>query len=159
MPNFASLAKKKKAKNLLKKTFWFQYRNIILLVLVAVFCQLIDSLFVYNFAYVKNDRFLLGIFQDNSLAVLLSLFGLLVWFFVARVQKNILYVLISGAVISNILDRIIWNGVIDYLNFFNLFYFNFADIIIVTAISIIIIHLFFPRLTNQKNVKNLETTR
>lgn len=36
--------------------------------------------------------------------------------------------------LSNLLDRVRWGGVVDYLNFFNLFRFNLADGLVVAGV-------------------------
>lgn len=58
---------------------------------------------------------------------------------------QIIYGILLGGIIGNLIDRIIYGYVIDYLNFnifgYNFPVFNFADICIVISIFIIIIEI------------------
>lgn len=92
------------------------------------------------FSILSNSRFLLIVIG------ILAIIGLI--FYVKNLDiiddiDTFVYALLFGGIVGNLIDRIIYGYVIDYISFnFGDFYFpifNFADICIVLAVTIILI--------------------
>ena len=98
----------------------------------------------------KNTGAAFSILRNNTVFLimigLIALF-LIYWFLIKnKTLKTIeiwVYGLLIGGIIGNLMDRIIYGYVIDYLDFnifgFNAPVFNFADICIVTGVFIMLI--------------------
>lgn len=112
---------------------------------------LIDNFF--NLTYVRNDGAAWSIFSGNRL--FLILIGILAIFLIYKYfikDKNlrkieiITYGLLLGGIIGNLIDRIIFGYVIDFLDFlifgYNFPVFNFADTFIVISVLLIITDAF-----------------
>lgn len=85
-----------------------------------------------------NNSFLFGAINSNNLAIIFTVFLLIVLvFFITRTtiifEKIALGMIIAGTV-SNILDRIFRGGAVDYISIWIWPTFNLSDIIIVTGI-------------------------
>ena len=104
----------------------------------------------FRITYLKNTGAAFSIFSGNQIFLVLItvLFLLLVYFFFIRNQQinkmdSILYGILFGGAISNLIDRIRLNYVIDYLDFnigsYNYPVFNLADMLIVISIVILLI--------------------
>lgn len=139
--------------------------NIILLIVLVIFLLGIDLLLKYlvstylttvniidNFfslTYVLNDGAAFSLFASRT--YLLILIALICLFFIIYELKNNLddrmlsigYSLALAGLLGNFLDRLIDGYIIDYLSFkilgYNYPIFNFADILIVVGIIIVII--------------------
>lgn len=105
----------------------------------------------FSITYVKNTGAAFSILSGNR--ILLIIFAVialnLIYIFLLKDKKlnkleNIIYGVLIGGIIGNLIDRVLFGSVIDYLDF-NLFgynypVFNFADIcMVVSAIILIII--------------------
>lgn len=138
--------------------------SFILIIIDQVIKLLVNSFMVYNtsigiiknffyLSYVRNEGAAWSILSGNRiLLILVAVFALLFIYFILLKNKKlnkldiITYSLLIGGIIGNLLDRIIYGYVIDYLNFYIFNYnfpvFNFADICIVISASLIIISIF-----------------
>lgn len=110
---------------------------------------------IKNFFYLTHVRNLgaaWGIFYGNRyFLILVSLFALFIFYFVFIRNKklskfeSISFGILLGGIIGNLIDRIVYGYVIDYLDFqiFNYDFpiFNFADTCIVISIILIIIKI------------------
>lgn len=112
---------------------------------------LIDHFFYVT--YVKNDGAAFSILEGKQ--VLLIILGILasiliVYYVKKSNSKNIGYSLLLGGIIGNVIDRMVFGFVIDYLGFiiFNkvMPIFNFADMLIVFGAILIL----FDNKTNKK---------
>ena len=109
----------------------------------------------FNITYVMNDGAAFSILRGNQ--ILLSILGILViivlGYYINKDKLNnykvIYYSLLIGGILGNILDRLIYNGVIDFLDFkiFGYDYpiFNLADSFIVISVILIIIEIIRGR--------------
>lgn len=92
--------------------------------------------------YLINKDFVLGMYVTHGtsmiLHILVVMFLLCVLYFKFRTQKYVVILIVVGAV-SNLIDRILYNGVIDYVWLWRLPVFNFSDVLITIGILFLII--------------------
>jgi signal peptidase II len=85
-----------------------------------------------------NDQIIFGGLSSNAVSIIIStlILALLIFFLASREKVLILWsgLLLSGSV-SNIIDRVIYGGVVDYFNLANLFVFNLSDLLIIFGLS------------------------
>lgn len=135
--------------------------SIILLIIDQVLKQLVLMNISYqetisiipNFFYltqVRNTGGAWSILSGNTIFLLILSFFVLVGIFYYLQKKEtmprleeISYILLLGGILGNLIDRICYKGVIDYLGFiFGNYYFpvfNFADICIVCGVILLLI--------------------
>lgn len=116
----------------------------------------------FNITYVKNTGAAFSILQGNQtlLIIITVLTILLINYFLTK-DKNvnkfetITYGLLLGGIYGNLIDRILYGYVIDYLDFtifgYNFAVFNLADILIVGTIFLLLINSFKKGGNNGKN--------
>lgn len=116
--------------------------------------SLIDNFF--SITYVKNTGAAFSIFSNNTiLVIVISIFiiGLLIFYIYKNRGYNkiedISYALILGGAIGNLLDRLIYGYVIDFLDFKIFSYdapiFNLADTFIVIGVILFLINTLRSR--------------
>ena len=115
-------------------------KNLIIFIATIIICQVVDYIAYGYFYYELNAKIVFGNFLNNGFSIIISIVGvaLISYMIIKRHKDSVLYVLIlSAAAISNIIDRLIYGGVVDY--FKNLFLptINLADLVISTIILII----------------------
>lgn len=103
----------------------------------------------FRLTYLQNTGAAFSILSDNRLfLILITLFALFIiyYFFIKDKDINnkaILYGVLLGGILGNLIDRIRCGYVIDYLDFniFSYHYpvFNFADICIVISVIILVV--------------------
>ena len=71
----------------------------------------------------------------NFVLIIALVFALFILF---HKSPTIALILVSAGAVSNICDRIIYSGVVDWLNFFGLFKFNLADLSIFLGLSFVL---------------------
>jgi lipoprotein signal peptidase len=116
--------------------------------LLVVFFQISSYTAQLYWVHSLNNKGVLGSFGNNLVTINISLVGLFLIFIALITKKislNIWTVMLLAGAASNILDRFIYKGVIDYLVIPKLFTFNLADL----AISIGLIGLFYPLLSKK----------
>jgi len=126
-------------------------KNVLISVLsVGSSISVIDGFF--SITFLENTGAAFSILSSNTLfLILISILALnLIYFFLIKGKKlnnfeEIIYGILIGGIIGNLIDRVVHGSVIDYLDF-NLFgydfpVFNFADICIVVSIILIIISI------------------
>ncbi|MDD5178088.1 MAG: signal peptidase II [Candidatus Nanoarchaeia archaeon] len=97
----------------------------------------------FSLERVTNTGALFGLFKGNNLVfIILSLIilSLIIFWFIKEKKSNIkfaLILLISG-LIGNLIDRIIYGFVVDFINFKFWYVFNFADCYIVLALFLLV---------------------
>jgi len=77
----------------------------------------------------------------------------LLFFLIIKFKFNfwVLMMLLGG--LSNLLDRLVWGGVVDYINFFNWFDFNLADAMVFGGvIGLIYKQWVIDRYEDKKNI-------
>ena len=112
----------------------------------------VEKKIISGFFYItniKNSGGAFSILSNNT--VLLAFIGIItIMFFVSYILKTekinnfetIIYSMLIGGIIGNLIDRVIFNGVYDYLGFIFWNYhfpvFNLADIFIVVSIFVLL---------------------
>lgn len=126
-------------------------RKIFILLLVLILADQLAKQYILsnNLAFQINSGIALSIFEGNNTLsfcisfVALILVGIDFWRNYQQKQRTsiILWtvVLIFSGGISNLLDRLIYGGVVDFIAIGNLPIFNFGDIFITSGILLIII--------------------
>ncbi|MDD2181258.1 MAG: signal peptidase II [Bacilli bacterium] len=125
--------------------------------IVTTTIQLFDSIDVikplFKVTHVRNHGAAWSIFEGNKIFLILVAFSSLFfiyWFFIKnnklKTFEIIIYGVLIGGILGNLIDRIILGYVIDFLDFNILGYdfpiFNAADIFIVVSIGLMVIGLF-----------------
>ena len=103
---------------------------------------------VFHLTYVQNTGAAFGIFKNAntffiivSIAIILFLLVYRYYYLKSNVYINISIALIIGGAIGNLIDRILLNYVVDYLDFRVWPVFNLADSAIVVGAGILIIYI------------------
>lgn len=92
-------------------------------------------------APVINNNFSLSLPLNNRTSIIIGIIGILVIVYFLSKTPNThkyYYLAIIGAALSNIFDRVIYGGVIDYLNLLNLSLLNLADVIIFVSAVVLV---------------------
>jgi len=111
---------------------------------------LVDRLSKYFFNKANlssvNKGISFGIFNNTSVFLLVIIFLFFIFFLnLLKIQHKLTVGLVTVGGLSNIIDRFIYGGVIDFLNLPLISEFNFADIFICFGILLIVVDLFKPR--------------
>lgn len=108
--------------------------------------------------FVLNNGISFGLLANNEISLLLALIALLgITWILLKSHLNIFYWLILGGGISNLIDRLFVGAVVDYINFFNLIWFNLADVFINIGIICVLINIFFDYFkVNDRNFSESE---
>lgn len=107
----------------------------------------------FSLTYVENNGAAWSIFSGNRILLIsISVIALILvyWYFLKnkniKTFELIIYSVLIGGIMGNLLDRIKVGSVIDYLDFkifgYNFPVFNFADICIVISVIILLIYSF-----------------
>ncbi len=116
----------------------------------------------FSLTYVENDGAAWSIFSGNRILLIsISVIALILvyWYFIKnksiKTFELIIYSILIGGIIGNLLDRIKVGCVIDYLDFkifnYNFPVFNFADICIVISVILLLIYSFKGENRHAKN--------
>lgn len=107
-------------------------------IILAFILQMISLYFFSNEIHYINSYIFFGTIGNNEISYIISILMILVLVFLFFLNSNFYsywtVFIICGA-FSNIIDRFIYGGVVDYISFANLFYFNIADIIIIIGLT------------------------
>ena len=118
----------------MKKTL-DKYQPLSVAIPVFLVCQAMDFIFRGRLHYLLNSKAIFGLALDNQLAIFLSVLLLLLCYVLIKTNSNkMLLALFVGGSMSNIIDRIFYGGVVDYINLFNISIINLADIAIVSSL-------------------------
>ncbi len=110
--------------------------KIILLALISCIIGQLFSVLAYKFFdYQINQSIIFGYYYNNTYSIYITLFLLLliIIFMAINNQISIPFVVLIGATVSNIIDRIIYGGVLDYISVPLIPLFNISDMFIVVA--------------------------
>lgn len=109
-----------------------------------------DFLFL-NFGLEKNTGIAFGIPFNKPLLILIGIiFSIIMMILLARAKEKILaiilFLFLMGA-LSNLLDRLIYEAVIDYIALPHLFVFNIADVLISGGFLLTMFYVFLGEKT------------
>lgn len=100
----------------------------------------------FKIYYVRNSGAAFSILENNTiLIVIISIIFIVLLDYYIRKEKNFTKLsiislgMIMGGIFGNLMDRIIYHSVIDYLSFGSFPIFNLADIFICVGVGILII--------------------
>ena len=137
-----------------------KFAQLLPILLVIVVDQAAKYLVVGNGNFQINTGIALNFFQDNnllnfflSLLVLIAIITYYLRFVVLKNRELLLtwsWGFIIGGGISNLFDRVIHQGVVDFIGLFNLPRFNFADIAITLGVLGIILVVFLKNNNDEK---------
>lgn len=120
--------------------------------------------------YSQNIGIAFGLAKDNTNTIILTgiiVIALIVAFFIRQlknidIKTSIIISMILSGGIGNLIDRIFWGGVIDYINIGNIIpkfpIFNFSDCLIVIGLILFVIFTF-REFTNIKSGRFMEEQR
>lgn len=120
---------------------------ILITVLLAVVCQISDFIAANYFNIHLNQLAIFGLMLNNTLSAILSMLILVLvgWFFTKYQSYQTSLAVLSAGIISNVIDRLVYGGVVDYINFLDIFLINLADILIVASIFVILLANLKPQ--------------
>lgn len=121
--------------------FKLVYLSLILLPIL----QLADFLVIRYFQHSLNQQIIFGLIGNNIIAYFVAMLILLIlvylfWKKIAGFE----IILIMAGLLSNVLDRLIYGGAVDYLSLFFIPKFNLADVFIVAGSIILAYKLVRP---------------
>ncbi len=143
------------------KDFFVKNRKLLVVVLISIIFDQITKITVslfktsnlviiknqFNIEYFINNKFIidfgLNIYIKKTISFALTITLIYFLFFIyKKINKNKKYLylgfgLITGGSLSNLIDRIIFGGVIDFINIHKISTFNFADIFLITGMVLI----------------------
>lgn len=126
--------------------------------IIIVKMNLLDSIEIiksfFKITYVRNYGAAFNILDGNKILLILITIGVLFFIYWIYLRNKTLdnfqinvYGLLIGGILGNLIDRIMFGYVIDFLDFkiigYNFPIFNMADIWIVVAVGLIIIKVLF----------------
>ena len=124
----------------------------------------------FSLFYIENTGAAFGMFEGATLPFILV--GVGVFFYIARlIEKNkqiskltaIAFGLLLGGIVGNLIDRILYKAVIDFLQFmigdYRFAVFNIADIAIVVGTVLLIFELFKEEIINIKSKRKKKTKK
>lgn len=103
---------------------------------LSIFFQLINFILPTNLL-VFNEKMLFGFAGNNTLAIILLSISIIALFFLSRkiiLLSKVVWTLLLAGLISNLAERILRGGVLDYIRIGEFPSFNLADIAIVSSI-------------------------
>lgn len=116
--------------------------------------KLYDSIVIlknfFSITLVHNNGGAFSILENNKVLLIgvaiISLFLIIIFFIKDKKLNNfdiVIYSMLIGGIVGNLIDRVVYGYVIDYLDFnifgYNFPIFNFADILIVVSVVLLFI--------------------
>jgi signal peptidase II len=118
---------------------------------------------ILNFTYVENTGAAFSILQGQRLFLIITtsllIIGVLIFLLTDRLKSKLMVislVLITAGGTGNLIDRVFYGFVIDFIDFqvINFAIFNFADICVVTGVFIGVFAAVREEVMNSKNKKS-----
>ncbi|MEK7096545.1 MAG: signal peptidase II [Patescibacteria group bacterium] len=104
------------------------------------FLQLTSFWITNNGFATINDHMIFGLYGNNFLSGLLSLLFLIILYYLFFKDKKtrIIFSLVFAGTASNVLDRLVYGGVVDYIKILSFPIFNLADVFITIGLLCIV---------------------
>lgn len=114
---------------------------------------------ILEFRFLLNDGAAFSSFGGKQTFLILftsiALLAIIAYLFIKRPCKTeyMAWVLVLSGGIGNLIDRILSNVVVDYINFLfvNFAVFNFADILICLGIGLLVLHVILDEISARKS--------
>lgn len=131
--------KKNSSDDFMKKSAILKNNLLLFGVIVFVFLQIVDYI-MWRRLGIINSRLFLGLIGNNFLAIVISaiLIIFLFCFYKKRPSADLFFLMIIPAGISNISDRFIYGGAVDYLSVNKFPVFNIADVFITCGVVLLL---------------------
>lgn len=116
-------------------------KKLLLLVVLIGIDQLLKSYIINNnYNFILNNGVAFGLFNNSNFAgVMLNLLGLVAIILLLKQQFGLGLILILAGGISNMFDRVLYGGVIDFISSFDWWpLFNLADVYVSSGIIVVI---------------------
>lgn len=117
----------------------------------------------FSIFYVKNKGAAFSILEDNTiLIVIISVIFIVILDYYIKKEKNFTKLsvislgMIMGGIFGNLMDRIIYHSVIDYLSIGNFPIFNLADIGITVGVGLLIISELLKLRKDRDNDRSIQ---
>lgn len=135
-------------------TFILVFIDQIVKILLNNSIKLYDSIVIiknfFSITLVHNNGAAFSILENNKILLIgiaiAALFLIIIFFIKDKKLNNsdiVIYSMLMGGIVGNLIDRVVYGYVIDYLDFkiinYNFPIFNFADILIVVSIMLLFI--------------------
>jgi len=104
---------------------------------ITLFLQAISFIVSIYFNHSLNNQIIFGLVGSNLIAIIVSILILVAVIFIFWSDKYLF--LLAGGILSNILDRLFYYGVVDYIQLSFWPTLNLADIIIFLGACVILI--------------------
>lgn len=123
------------------------YKNIGLFIVLLTILRILARFFVDKNTGFINQKIFFGLVLNNSLAIAILILFFVVFSLVYYYKPNfrIPVVFIEVGIVSNLCDRIFFGGVVDYIDFWIIPIFNFADILLVLGLALIILKMILNK--------------
>ncbi|MFA5926898.1 MAG: signal peptidase II [Patescibacteria group bacterium] len=107
--------------------------------IILILCQIIDFAAYHLEAGEVNNRFIFGFYGNNWIAILTSmiLLAAIVLWPTTRHMGTPVTLIFAGS-LSNVLDRVIYGGVVDYMALWQVTHFNIADTLIIAGLFVLL---------------------
>lgn len=115
---------------------------------LVVFDQFLKYFFFSQDNFTLNRGIAFGLFEGvEIILILVCLSSLVIFFYIknkqlTKIDRLALFTLIAGAS-SNLLDRLVYGGVIDYIEIGKLLSFNLADVMIISGGLIFLLNTLY----------------
>ncbi len=112
-------------------------------VILIILDQIIKTIVTKYYTFSKNTGAIFGILSNHTYIIILLTFfalGFLIYY-TPKIKNQIGLALIFAGLIGNLIDRLVYRYVIDYIRIYTYPAFNLADIFLTVGVIIIIIHL------------------
>ena len=117
----------------------------------------------FSIFYVRNKGAAFSILEDNTvLIVVISVIFIVILDYYIRKEKNFTKLgvislgMIMGGIFGNLMDRIIYHSVIDYLSFLKFPIFNLADIGITVGVGLLLISEILKAGKDKENDRSIQ---
>lgn len=115
-----------------------KYRSYYIIVFILILLQILEWVIFRNFLYTLNANVIFGSTSVPIIFILIACLIFLILFFTVKKYQFGFGLLVAGS-LSNLLDRIFYGGVLDYLKVPYIPIFNLADIAITSGAFLIIL--------------------